>query len=37
MTASFVHDGAMNGTVFLAYVEQVALPTLQTRDTVNDG
>lgn len=34
MTASFVHDGAMNGTVFLAYVEQVALPTLQTRDIV---
>lgn len=28
MTAPFVYDGAMNGNVFLAYVEQVLLPTL---------
>ena len=28
MTAPFVYDGAMNGTVFLAYVEQVLVPTL---------
>ncbi len=26
MTAPFVYDGAMNGNVFLAYVEQVFLP-----------
>lgn len=26
MTAPFVYDGAMNGTVFLAYVEQVLVP-----------
>jgi transposase len=29
MTAPFVYDGAMNGTVFLAYVEQVLVPTLK--------
>ena len=29
MTASFVYDGAMNGNVFLAYVEQVLVPTLE--------
>ena len=29
MTAPFVYDGAMNGNVFLAYVEQVLIPTLQ--------
>ncbi|WP_193749469.1 IS630 family transposase [Agrobacterium tumefaciens] len=34
MTAPFVYDGAMNGNVFLAYVEQVLLPTLQTGDIV---
>ncbi|WP_245498006.1 IS630 family transposase [Rhizobium ruizarguesonis] len=34
MTAPFVYDGAMNGNVFLAYVEQVLLPTLQTGDVV---
>jgi len=34
MTAPFVHDGAMNGNVFLAYVEQVLSPTLQTGDVV---
>ncbi|WP_236764398.1 IS630 family transposase [Agrobacterium tumefaciens] len=34
MTAPFVYDGAMNGNVFLAYVEQVLSPTLQTGDVV---
>ncbi len=34
MTAPFVYDGAMNGNVFLAYVEQVLIPTLQTGDVV---
>ncbi len=34
MTAPFVYDGAMNGNVFLAYVEQVLSPTLQTDDVV---
>ncbi|WP_184451133.1 MULTISPECIES: IS630 family transposase [unclassified Rhizobium] len=34
MTAPFVYDGAMNGNVFLAYVEQVLLPTLQIGDIV---
>ena len=29
MTAPFVYDGAMNGNVFLAYVEQVLVPTLK--------
>ena len=29
MTAPFVYDGAMNGNVFLAYVKQVLIPTLQ--------
>ncbi len=28
MTAPMVLDGAMNGTAFLAYVEQVLVPTL---------
>jgi hypothetical protein len=28
MTAPFVYDGAMNGNVFRAYVEQVLVPTL---------
>ncbi|NRP75242.1 hypothetical protein ILFOPFJJ_06165 [Ensifer psoraleae] len=34
MTAPFVYDGAMNGNVFLAYVEQVLSPTLQIGDVV---
>jgi transposase len=34
MTAPFVYDGAMNGTVFLAYVEQILVPTLKPDDIV---
>ena len=34
MTAPFVYDGAMNGIVFLAYVEQVLAPTLKPGDVV---
>lgn len=34
MTAPFVYDGAMNGTVFLAYIEQVLVPTLEPGDIV---
>jgi transposase len=34
MTAPFVYDGAMNGAVFLAYVEQVLVPTLKPGDIV---
>jgi transposase len=34
MTAPFVYDGAMNGSVFLAYVEQVLVPTLEPGDVV---
>lgn len=34
MTAPFIYDGAMNGTVFLAYIEQVLAPTLQRGDLV---
>lgn len=34
MTAPFVYDGAMNGTVFQAYVEQVLAPTLTPGDVV---
>ena len=34
MTAPFVYDGAINGTVFLAYVEQVLVPTLAPGDVV---
>ena len=34
MTAPFVWDGAMNSTVFLAYVEQVLGPTRQPGDMV---
>ena len=34
MTAPFVYDGAMNGQVFLAYVEQVLVPTLAPGDVV---
>ncbi|RWN50544.1 transposase, partial [Mesorhizobium sp.] len=30
----FVYDGAMNGNVFLAYVEQVLVPTLSEGDVV---
>lgn len=32
MTAPFVYDGAMNGQVFLAYVEQVLVPTFAPGD-----
>ena len=34
MTAPFVYDGAMNGNVFPAYVEQVLVPTLQAGEVV---
>jgi len=34
LTANFILDGAMNGTSFLAYVEQVLVPTLRTGDVV---
>ncbi len=34
MTAPFVYDGAMNGNVFLVYVEQVLGPTLTPGDVV---
>ena len=34
MTAPFVYDGAMNGEVFLAYIEQVLVPTLRAGDIV---
>lgn len=34
MTAPFVYDGAMNGAVFLAYVDQVLAPTLKPGDVV---
>lgn len=34
MTAPFVHDGAMNGEIFQAYVEQVLVPTLSPGDIV---
>lgn len=34
MTAPLVYDGAMNGTVFLAYVEQVLVRTLAQGDIV---
>ena len=34
MTAPFVYDGAMNGNVFLAYVEQVLVPALEPGDVV---
>lgn len=34
MTAPFVYDGAMNGNLFLAYVEQVLVPTLSEGDVV---
>jgi transposase len=34
MTAPFVYDGAMNGNVFVAYVEQVLVPTLSEGDVV---
>ena len=35
MTEPFVDDRGMNGTVFLAYLEQVLVPTLKSGDTVN--
>jgi transposase len=34
MTAPFVYDGAMNGAVFLASVDQVLVPTLKPGDVV---
>lgn len=34
MAAPFVYDGAMNGNVFRAYVEQVLVPTLAASDVV---
>jgi transposase len=34
MTAPMVLDGAMNGAAFLAYVEQVLVPTLAPGDVV---
>ena len=34
MTAPYVIDGAMDGRSFLAYVEQVLVPTLRKRDIV---
>ena len=34
LTAPMVLDGAMNGTAFLAYVEQVLVPTLRPGDIV---
>ena len=34
MTAPFVYDGAMNGNVFLAYVEQVLVLSLSEGDIV---
>jgi len=34
LTAPMVVDGAINGEVFLAYVEQMLLPTLRKRDIV---
>jgi transposase len=34
MTAPYVLDGAMDGLAFLAYVEQVLVPTLKKRDIV---
>jgi transposase len=34
VTAPYVIDGAMDGRSFLAYVEQVLVPTLRKRDIV---
>lgn len=34
VTAPYVIDGAMDGAAFLAYVEQVLVPTLEKRDIV---
>ena len=34
MTASFVHDGPMNGRIFQIYLEQVFIPTLTPGDIV---
>lgn len=33
-TAPFVYDGAMNGNVFFAYIEQALIPTLSAGDIV---
>ncbi len=34
MTAPFVHEGAMNGDIFQAYIEHVFVPTLSPSDIV---
>lgn len=34
MTAPFVYHGAMNSNVFLAYVEQILVPSLSAGDIV---
>jgi transposase len=34
MSAPFVYDGAMNGNVFLTYVEQMLMPSLSSGDVV---
>ncbi len=34
MTAPFAYDGAMNGNVFPAYIEQVLIPTVSAGDIV---
>ena len=34
MTAPFIYDGAMNGNVFLGYVEQILVPSLSAGDVV---
>jgi transposase len=34
LTAPYVIDGAMDGPSFLAYIEQVLVPTLRRKDTV---
>jgi transposase len=34
LTAPLIYDGAMNGEVFLAYVEQILVPTLSPGDIV---
>jgi len=37
MTAPLVHDGAMNGEIFQAYVEHVLVPTLSPGGVVGTG
>jgi len=34
LTAPYVFDGAMDGPSFLAYVEQILVPTLRKGDTI---